>query len=84
MRLRSDDISWQVVGDDLVVLDLTGSMYLQLNGSGRTLWERLSSPCSAADLASALVDAYGIPADRAQADVDVFVAELRRRSLLTD
>ena len=44
MQLRQDGVSWHVVGDDIVVLDLNGSMYLKLSGSGRLLWERLAEP----------------------------------------
>ena len=34
MQLRQDGITWHVAGDDVVVLDLEGSVYLKLNGSG--------------------------------------------------
>jgi hypothetical protein len=82
MQLRQDGVTWQSVGDDIVVLDLNGSMYLKLSGSGRLLWERLVEPAEEADLSAALVDAYGIAADRAASDVAAFVADLRRRDLL--
>jgi hypothetical protein len=66
------------------VLDLNGSVYLKLSGSGRMLWERLVQPVSEVDLVDALVDAYGITRDRAAADVHGFVADLQRRNLLAD
>jgi hypothetical protein len=84
MQLKQDGVSWHLVGDDIVVLDLNGSMYLKLSGSGRVLWERLAEPAEEADLSAALVDAYGIDADRAATDVAAFVADLRRRDLLVE
>ena len=39
MQLRQAGLTWHVAGDDVVVLDLEGSVYLKLNGSGRILWE---------------------------------------------
>ena len=36
MQLRTDDLTWNVVGDDVIALDLKGSVYLQLSGSGRS------------------------------------------------
>jgi hypothetical protein len=82
MQLRQDRLTWHVAGDDVVVLDLKGSVYLKLNGSGRTLWERLAEGCDHTDLVSALVAEYGIDNDRATDDVDRFLADLRGRGLL--
>ena len=59
MQLKQDGVSWHLVGDDIVVLDLNGSMYLKLSGSGRLLWERLAEPVEEADLAAALVEPTG-------------------------
>src|SRR4051794_10309625 len=44
MQLRQGDLTWQIAGDDVVVLDLAGSVYLKLNGTGRVLWEHLAGP----------------------------------------
>jgi hypothetical protein len=84
MQLKQDGVVWHTVGDDIVVLDLNGSVYLKINGSGRVLWERLTQHTSERELAAALVDCYGIADDRAAADASNFVADLRRRELLTD
>jgi hypothetical protein len=85
MQLRQAGLTWHVAGDDVVVLDLEGSVYLKLNGSGRTLWERLAeSSCTEAELTAALVEEYGIDEHRAATDVAGFLAELRRRRLLTE
>jgi hypothetical protein len=84
MQLRQDALTWHVVGDDVVILDLQGSVYLKLNGTARVLWERLAQGCSTADLSAALVERFGIDTTRAATDVDGFLAELRRRDLLVD
>jgi hypothetical protein len=82
MQLRDAGLTWHVAGDDVVVLDLEGSVYLRLNGSARLLWERLAQSSTEPELAAALVDEYGIGAERAADDVGAFVADLRRRGLL--
>jgi hypothetical protein len=84
MQLRQGDLTWQIAGDDVVVLDLAGSVYLKLNGSGRVLWERLADRTSKPQLVAALVDAYGIDEARASTDVDAFLADLRTRGLLLE
>jgi hypothetical protein len=85
MQLRQTGLTWHVAGDDVVVLDLKGSVYLKLNGSARRLWERLAqSSCSESELTAALVDEYGIDEERAATDVAAFLADLRRRDLLVE
>ncbi len=84
VQLRQADLTWQVAGDDIVVLDLAGSVYLKLNGSGRVLWEALAEPCTESDLRAALIDRYGIDEERAGADVAAFLADLRARGLLAE
>jgi hypothetical protein len=84
MQLRQDRLTWHVAGDDVVVLDLGGSVYLKLNGTGRLLWERLAEGATEAELVAMLTDRFGIDGDRAEADVQAFVADLRRRELVVE
>jgi hypothetical protein len=82
VQLRDAGLTWHVAGDDVVVLDLEGSVYLKLNGSGRVLWERLAGSATEEQLVAALVETYGIDDTRATTDVAGFLADLRRRGLL--
>lgn len=83
MRLRQAELTWHVVGDDVAVLDLQGSVYLKVNGSGRLLWERLADGCTEVDLVAGLIDRFGVDEQRAIADVAAFLDQLRKRGLLT-
>ena len=82
MRLRQAGLTWHVAGDEVVVLDLEGSVYLKLNGSGRVLWERLAASSTEPELIAALVGEFEIDVERATADVAAFVADLNHRNLL--
>ena len=84
MQLRQGNLTWQVVGEDVVVLDLEGSVYLKVNGSGRVLWEALTQPCTESALVARLVDRYGINEAHASTDVETFLADLRSRDLLAE
>lgn len=84
MKLRQQDLTWHVAGEDIVVLDLEGSVYLKVNGSGRVLWELLAEPRTEAELAGALVEQYGIDEAHAVADVATFVADLRQRGIVEE
>jgi hypothetical protein len=84
MQLRQADLTWHVAGDEVVVLDLEGSVYLKLNGSARVLWERLATSCDETELVAAILQEYDVSEDRAAADVAAFLSDLRRRDLLED
>ena len=81
-KLRDNGLVWNVVGEDIVVLDLDGSVYLQVNGSGRVLWEALSNGSTQQEMARLLRERFEIGDDRARADVASFLDDLGRRGLL--
>jgi len=82
MRLRANDVTWQEIDGELVILDLARSTYLTTNATGAFLAKRLVEEVSADDLVSALAEEYGITPQEAAEDVEAFVAELRRLELL--
>ena len=82
MQLRRDGLSWHTAGDEVVVLDLEGSVYLRVNGTGRVLWELLTEPRTEDELVDALVAHSGIERERAAGDVAEFIARLRERELV--
>lgn len=82
MRLRSNDVTWREIDGEMVVLDLASSTYLTSNHTGTLLLRLLVQDCSHAELASALVDEYGISDQRADADVLVFTNLLHDHGLL--
>ena len=84
VQLRKTNLTYQIVDDDVIVLDLDGSRYLQVNGTGRVLWEALVSGGTEAEMIDALVERFDIGRDRAEADVTAFIADLQRRGLVQE
>ena len=82
--LRTTGLTWEVLDDEIVVLDLDGSMYFRVNGSGRVLWDLLQEPRTHDELTEALVAAYGIAAEQAAEDAARFIGELQERGLIED
>lgn len=70
--------------DGGVILDVETGAYFEVNRSGRLLWETIGAGSTRAALIAALEGEYALPGDMAAADVDEFVSELARRSLLED
>jgi hypothetical protein len=83
LTLRTDDLHWREVDDEIVVLEGRSSRYLSVNDSGVVLWRLLARGATRDELIGALVDAYGIDASSAAADTDRFVGEMRSAALLS-
>ncbi len=81
-RLRGADLEWRSVEGEVVALDVSESLYLGVNRSGRALWEALADGATRSELSQALIDEYGIDRASAERDTDAFLAELDRRGLL--
>ena len=82
--LRSPAALAERVGDATLILDPAADRYVRLNGTGGWIFGRLGDhPVTAAQLAPQHADAHGIAEDRTLEDVLSFLADLRRRGLVT-
>ena len=82
LTLRTDDLYWREVDDEIVILEGRGSTYMSVNSSGVLLWHLLAAGATRDQLIAALVEAYGIDADDAVADADRFLDSIRAAELL--
>jgi hypothetical protein len=82
LQLRVDDVVWREVEDELIVLELSTSIYLTLNGTAKHLWEGLATGSTIDGLVTMLTDRYGIDPEHARADTESFLSALDARSLL--
>jgi Coenzyme PQQ synthesis protein D (PqqD) len=82
LRLREEGLKWREIDGEMVAVDVRTSTYLSANPSGMALWEPLSEGTSRDALVETLVETFGIDRERAGADVDAFIGELRARDLL--
>jgi hypothetical protein len=76
-------IAWQVIDGEGVVLDLDGQRVMGLNDTAVFLLERLPS-VDESSLAAALAAEFDVSIETARADVNGFLAELRRRGLAVE
>lgn len=80
--LRRDRVSWRVVDDQAVLLDLATSEYLSLNRTGTILWCRLERGATSTELADALAAAVARPPESVAGDVAEFVTMCEERAFL--
>jgi hypothetical protein len=81
--LRNHDLDWREIDDEIVALDVLGSVYLSVRGPSALVWRLLAGSTSRDTLIETLTEAYGIDAGVAAADVDRFIADLDARGLLS-
>ena len=82
LKLRHADVAWKDVDGEIVALDERAAVYLAANPAGAVLWRALAGGTTRGELVDGLVGEFGIESDRASADVDAFLADLRERGLL--
>lgn len=82
LQLRTEELTWRQVDDEVVALDARQAEYLAVNGSGALLWTSLASGATRAQLVQTLVQAYRLDEEQASADADAFIASLAGRGLL--
>jgi hypothetical protein len=81
---RHSEVIWRPVDGRVVGLDLRSSRYFSLNPSAVALWDRLAADAEPDDLVEVLEREYGLDAERARADVEAFLGELRGAGLIDE
>ena len=84
LRLRKDELEWREVEGEIVVLDARKSLYLSVSPSGAPLWTALADGATKEDLVAKLTETFGLEPDRAEQDVDSFLAMLEDQELLEE
>jgi hypothetical protein len=82
LRINSPDVTWQELGDEVVVLDLATSRYLSLNATAAQLWRRIADGADTDELVGAVVEEFEVPREQAHEDVTAFVGRCRELGLL--
>lgn len=80
--VRSTDLEWRQIDDEVVMLDTREGTYLALNSSAAVLWTALAAGASRGELAGILVERYGIETRQATEDADEFISSLAECGLL--
>lgn len=70
-------------GDSLVLLDLRTGKYLAFSATAAAIWRELESGRAPAEIAARIADRFGVPAERAAADVEALLGQLAGAGLVT-
>jgi PqqD family protein of HPr-rel-A system len=77
-----ENVFWQRVGDEVVLLDAGTGEYHALNDTGSAMWQALEQCPDVASALESLREDYEVEGDRLAQDLEAFVAELLSTGLL--
>lgn len=80
----SPDVLVAHLSGEAVLLNLATKDYHRLNETGAFIWQRLETGATAAEVVTALREAFLVDAAEADRKVNVFFEELARRKLIQE
>ena len=86
MRTRfrvTPDVAWQSIGDEAILIHLTRGVAMGLNPVASLVWSLLETS-TREEIESEVVKAFDVDDSTARHDVNEFLHECRRASLITE
>ncbi len=80
--VRSDELVWRVIEDEIVILTSDGSEIHTLNKVGGAIWELADSTISFSDIVTQICDRFDVSLEMAREDVIEFAKELSEKNIL--
>jgi hypothetical protein len=77
-----ENLLFQPLGDEAVILNLNDEKYYTLNGLGLRMWQLLTGGMAVDDTVQALLAEYEVEEAVLRADIEKFVQHLQERSLI--
>jgi hypothetical protein len=78
-----ESVLWQEVGDEIVLLDVSGGEYHGLNDVGSRIWRALDEQSDVAAAYEQLCETYEVDPDVLREDLDEFIKRLVGMGLLS-
>ena len=82
MELIIDDVVWQRLSDEVVILNLATGTYFGLDGVGSRIWCLIAEHGSKEKVLEALKAEYEAPEEQLRQDLDGLVKQLTEKQLI--
>ena len=80
--VRSEDVIWRRIGDEIVVIKDDGLSVHLLNKTAALIWEMCSETCEPENIATRLCERFAVSLDEARADVEDIIGKLEKIGLM--
>jgi len=81
-RIR-EDVLWNKVEGDVVILNLESGIYFSLGGVGCRFWELIAEGVSREDAVQRLTAEYKVDASQLESDLDALLRDLSTEGLVS-
>lgn len=81
--VRLDHVVWKVIDGKGILLNLESGAYFEANAVGLSIWEHCDGRTLLEPMAEAIAKKFRIGAGRVHRDIPPFIAELKRRGMIT-
>jgi hypothetical protein len=81
-RIRQD-VLWNKVEGDVVILNLGSGIYFSLSGVGSRFWELIAEGVSREDAVQRLTAEYKVDASQLESDLDALLRDLSTEGLVS-
>jgi hypothetical protein len=79
----SQEVLSQELGEEMVLLDLTGEAYFGLDKVGTRIWQLMGESKSLAQVVDTMLEEYDVSAEILLRDLDALVSKLKDSRLIT-
>ncbi len=81
---QKTSVACRVIEGNAVLIIPASAQILGLNRTGTHIWTLLASPRTAEEIAVEIAAHFRIPLERARADSEAFLADLRKKALVEE
>ena len=80
--INKDKLSYRIIDDEAVILDLDNGHYFSLNKVGIKIWEAINKQKSLKEILKLLKEEYQLPEKRLKNDLLTLVKDLKKEELI--
>ena len=78
----ADDVVWNELDDEIVILNLASGVYFSVGGVGRRFWELIAPGAPVDAVVQELIAEFDVDLDRLKTDLDSLIDQLRSEGLV--
>ena len=80
--IKKKKIPWRVIDNEAVIVDLMTNNVLQLNETGRHIWEMIDGDVHVSLIIDSIIEEFDIERDQAKDDTLTFIDTLLEKGLI--
>ncbi|MDD5584678.1 MAG: PqqD family protein [Candidatus Omnitrophica bacterium] len=80
--INTEKLSWRVIDDEVVILNLDSGNYYDLNAVGARIWNAITKKKSLGEIIEALKEEYQVDGKRLENDLKKILLDLEKEQLI--